>query len=53
MSRSDGYAANLRPDLKGMGPGVSMLGGGEVIATEMEQVVDRLVSRQEPLRLTG
>ena len=53
MSRSGGGAADLRPDLKGTGPGVSMLGSGEVIATEMEQVVDRVVSRQEPLRLTG
>ena len=30
-----------------------MLGGGEMIATEVEQVVDRIMSREEALRLAG
>jgi putative transposase len=43
ISCRGGYAADLCPDLKGTGPGFSILGGGEVIATEMKEVVDRVV----------
>ena len=53
ISCRGGYAADLCPDLEGTGPGGSMLGGGDVIATEVEQVVDPIVGREEALGLTG
>jgi NAD(P)-dependent dehydrogenase (short-subunit alcohol dehydrogenase family) len=36
-------AANFRPDLECLSPGSSVLGSSEVIAAEMEQVVDLIV----------
>src|SRR3954464_6609328 len=41
------------PGLKGLGPGGSVLGGGAVIAAEVEQVVDLIVSGEEALSLAG
>jgi hypothetical protein len=46
-------AGDLIPDRKRGGPRGPILGGGEVIAAEMEEVVDLVMSREEPLRLTG
>jgi len=36
-----------------LGSGGSILAGGEVIATEVEQVVDLVVSGEKALGLTG
>jgi hypothetical protein len=36
-------AADFRPDLECLGPGSSMLGGGDMIAAEVEQVIDLIV----------
>jgi hypothetical protein len=36
-------AADFRPDLERLSPGSSMLGGSNVIAAEMKQVVDLIV----------
>jgi hypothetical protein len=46
-------AGDLIPDRKRYGPRGPILGGGEVIAAEMEEVVDLVMSREEPLRLAG
>src|SRR5215471_17616877 len=46
-------AADFRPDLECLVPGSSMLGGSDMIAPELEQVVDLIVGRQEALRLAG
>src|SRR3954469_8658710 len=48
-----GHAGDLGPGLEGLGPGGSILAGGEVIAAEMEQVVDLIVSGEEALGLAG
>ena len=48
-----GHAGDRGPGLEGLGPGSSILGGGEVIAAEVEQVVDLAVSGEKPLGLTG
>src|SRR3954463_5949960 len=48
-----GHAGDLGPGLKGLGPGGSVLGGGAVIAAEMEQVADLVVGREEALSLAG
>src|SRR4051812_31791899 len=48
-----GNAADLGPGLEGLGSGGSILVGGDVIAAEVEQVVDLIVSREEALSLTG
>src|SRR3954447_2552771 len=48
-----GHAGDLGPDLEGLGPGGSVLGGGAVIAAEVEQVVDLIVSGEEALSLAG
>ena len=45
--------ADLGPGREGLGSSDSVLGGGDVIAAEMKEVVDRVVSREEPLRLSG
>ena len=47
------HAGDLGPGLKGLGPGGSVLAGGEVIAAEVEEVVDLVVSGEKPLGLTG
>src|SRR4051812_4171828 len=48
-----GHAGDLGPGLKGLGSGGSILGGGAVIAAEMEQVIDLIVSREEALGLVS
>src|SRR3954468_24030729 len=48
-----GHAGDLGPGLEGLGPGGSVLAGGEVIAAEVEEVVDLIVSGEKPLGLTG
>src|SRR5215213_10092225 len=44
---------DLGPELERPGPHGSVLGGGDVIAAEREEVVDLVVGREEPLRLAG
>src|SRR3954471_21732575 len=46
-----GHAGDLGPGLKGLAPGGSILGGWAVIAAEVEQVVDLIVSGEEALGL--
>ena len=48
-----GHAGDRGPGLEGLGSGGSILGGGAVIAAEVEEVVDLIVSREEALGLTG
>src|SRR3954447_18341380 len=48
-----GDAADLGPGLEGLGSGGSILAGREVIAAEVEQVVDLVVSGEEALSLAG
>ncbi len=47
-----GHASDLGPDLEGLGPGGSILDGGDVIATEVEEIVDLVVGGEEALGLT-
>ena len=47
-----GHAGDRGPGLKGLGPGGSVLGGGAVIAAEMEEIVDLIVGGEEALGLT-
>ena len=51
--RGSGDTADLGPDLEGSSSGSSIVGSREVIAAEQEEVVDLVVGREEPLRLTG
>src|SRR3954454_13931438 len=46
-------ARDLGPDREGLRPDGWVLGGGEVIAVEMEEVVDLIVGGEEPLHLPG
>src|SRR6059058_4341065 len=46
-----GHAGDLGPGLEGLGSGGSILTGGAVIAAEVEQVVDLIVSGEEALGL--
>src|SRR4051812_20654110 len=46
-----GHAGDLSPGLEGLGSGGSILGGGAVIAAEVEQVVDLVVGGEEALGL--
>ena len=48
-----GHAGNLSPGLEGLGPGGSILVGGDVVAAEVEEVVDPIVGREEALGLAG
>jgi len=48
-----GHAGDRGPGLEGLGPGGSILAGRAVIAAEMEQVVDLIVSGEEALGLAG
>ena len=48
-----GNAGDLGPDLEGLGPSGSILGGRKVIAAEMEEVADPVVGGEEALRLAG
>src|SRR3954468_13097532 len=47
------HAGDLGPGLKGLGSVGSILAGREVIAAEVEQVVDLIVGREEALSLAG
>jgi hypothetical protein len=47
------HTADLSPNLKFLGPGSSMLGSSDMIAAEMEEVVDLIVGGEEPLRLAA
>ena len=50
----DGLGASyLGPGREGLRADGSVLGGRKVIAVEMEEVVDLIMSREEPLRLAG
>ena len=44
---------DLGPDREGSRADASVLGGGDVIATEVEEIVDLIMGREEPLRLAG
>ena len=46
-------AADLGPNLKGLGPGGSILDGWNLVAAELEEVVDPVVSGEEALCLAG
>jgi hypothetical protein len=48
-----GHAGDLGPGLEGLGSGGSILDGVKVVAPDVEQVVDLLVSGEEPLGLIG
>ena len=48
-----GHAGDLDPGLKGLGPGSSVLIGGDVIAAEEEEIVDLIVGGEETLCLAG
>src|SRR4051812_3362844 len=48
-----GNAGDLGLCLKRLGPGGSILGGGKVIAAEVEEVVDPVVGREKTLCLPG
>ena len=48
-----GHAGDLGPDLEGLGSGGSILAGGEVIAAEVEEIVDPVMGGEEALSLTG
>jgi hypothetical protein len=48
-----GNAGDLGPGLERLSSGGSILAGSDVIATEVEQVVDPIVGREEALGLTG
>src|SRR3954466_11648054 len=46
-----GDAGDRGPSLKGLGPGGAILTGGAVIAAEVEEIVDLIVSGEEALGL--
>ena len=48
-SADEGSAGDLAPGLKGTVTGGTMLGGGQVVATELEEVVNLAVAGKEPL----
>src|SRR3954453_20759617 len=48
-----GHAGDLGPGLEGLGPGGAILTGGAVIAAEVEQVGNLIVSGEEALSLAG
>ena len=49
--RRSGDAGDLGPNLHGLGPGGSILRGWNLMAAEVEEVVDPVVGREEPLCL--
>ncbi len=49
--RPSGDAGDLGPNLKGLGPGSSILGGGHLMAAEVEEVVDPVMGGEEALCL--
>ena len=48
-----GNAGDVGPGLEGLGPGGSVMGGGEVVATEVEEVVGSVVGGEEAPRVPG
>jgi hypothetical protein len=48
-----GHAGDLSPGLEGLGSGGSILTGGAVIAAEVEEVGNLIVSREKALGLAG
>ena len=52
-SRRHGVGGDFCPNLEVLGPCISIRDGWNVVAAEVEEVVDPIVSRQETLRLTG
>jgi hypothetical protein len=48
-----GHAGNFSPGLEGLGPGGSILIGGDVIAAELKEVVDLAMGGEEALCLAG
>jgi hypothetical protein len=48
-----GHAGDLGPSLKGLGAGGAILIGGDVVAAEMEEVIDLVVGGEEALGLAG
>jgi len=48
-----GDAGDLGPNLKGLGPGGSMLRSWNLMAAEVEQVVDPVMGREDALCLAG
>jgi dihydrodipicolinate synthase/N-acetylneuraminate lyase len=48
-----GNAGDLGPSLEGLGSGGAILAGGAVIAAEVEEIVDLIVSGEEALGLAG
>ena len=44
---------DLSPDREGSRESASVLGGGDVIAAEVEEIVDLIVGREEPWCLAG
>jgi len=51
--RRSGDAGDLGPNLEGLNPDGSILGGGHLMAAEVEKVVDPVMGGQETLRLAG
>ena len=51
--RRSGDAGDLGPNLKGLGPGGSILDGWNFMAAEQEEVVDPVVGGEEALCLAG
>lgn len=51
--RRGGDAGHPGPNLKGLDPGNSILGGWNMVAAEVEEVADPVVGGQEALRLAG
>jgi hypothetical protein len=49
----DADAADLCPDVEGSCSGSSVIGGGDVVSTKMEEIVDLIVGREEALGLAG
>ena len=47
------HAGDFGPDLESLALASSVLGSSDVIAAEMEEVVDLIMGRQEALRLAG
>ena len=47
------HAGDLSPSLEGLGSGGSIPGSGDVVAAEVEEVGNLIVSGEEALNLTG
>ena len=46
-------AGDLGPNLEGLGPGGSTLGGGHSVMAKVEEAIDPVVGGEEPLCLPG